>query len=369
MSTRSVSSFAVALFVLLVSVIETPALAQSAPRPEQSDDWRTANDTVGKFQRGHSDVLKWESGNQPAVPDVPTHGGELVLKSSGDAAREAWKIHLDLAKTRAILGSENERFVAEGRWGDVDPDWLRRAEGLDELIDVSAAARKAWLDAVAAQQALRYRKEALVAAESAAELATRMARVGNWSKLQETRLHIALNAARMDVERAGYTLALAQAELLGVLGLSGVHTSVALPDALPELPKMASTTQAIQQRLDVLSIKLPRADNLRVRANAQVSAAAYRAAYDLARLATENLKWQETVVEETLLKYNGMLASVWDLLGEARERSQAALDSVEALRDFWMAEADLQYVLIGGVPERFVSLGNSGAGNQATSSH
>nr|WP_275983269.1 TolC family protein [Propionivibrio soli] len=237
------------------------------------------------------------------------------------------------------------------------------------MIDVSAAARKAWLDAVAAQQALRYRKEALVAAESAAELATRMARVGNWSKLQETRLHIALNAARMDVERAGYTLALAQAELLGVLGLSGVHTSVALPDALPELPKMASTTQAIQQRLDVLSIKLPRADNLRVRANAQVSAAAYRAAYDLARLATENLKWQETVVEETLLKYNGMLASVWDLLGEARERSQAALDSVEALRDFWMAEADLQYVLIGGVPERFVSLGNSGAGNQATSSH
>jgi hypothetical protein len=38
-----------------------------------SDDWRKANDDVGKFLRGHIDILKWEEQQsaQPLQPSMP----------------------------------------------------------------------------------------------------------------------------------------------------------------------------------------------------------------------------------------------------------------------------------------------------------
>ena len=38
----------------------------------------------------------------------------------------------------------------------------------------------------------------------------------------------------------------------------------------------------------------------------------------------------------------------------------AAATAADALRDFWTADVDLQHLLLGGVPERFISLGGSG---------
>jgi outer membrane protein TolC len=58
-----------------------------------------------------------------------------------------------------------------------------------------------------------------------------------------------------------------------------------------------------------------------------------------------------------VLHYNGMLKSVWDLLDEVRNQSQATVDAIGAQRDFWIAEADLQWVLQGGEPDSFVSAG------------
>ena len=55
-----------------------------------------------------------------------------------------------------------------------------------------------------------------------------------------------------------------------------------------------------------------------------------------------------------------MLVSVWDLLSEVRNRAEAAATAADALRDFWTADVDLQHLLLGGVPERFISLGGSG---------
>ena len=48
-----------------------------------------------------------------------------------------------------------------------------------------------------------------------------------------------------------------------------------------------------------------------------------------------------------LLRYNGMLKSVFELLADAREQVMAVNGAIEAQRDFWMAEADLQMALIG----------------------
>jgi outer membrane protein TolC len=88
---------------------------------------------------------------------------------------------------------------------------------------------------------------------------------------------------------------------------------------------------------------------------------AYLAAHALALDSQGDvLKTREFITEETVLHYNGMLKSVWDLLDEVRNQSQATVDAIGAQRDFWSAEADLQWVLQGGEPDSFVSLGGAG---------
>lgn len=333
------------------------AAAAFAQAPDAPIDWRGANDAVGQFRRGHADVLKWEGTNQRDAGKPAEAPASLALMTADAAVRLAWQPHLDLAQTLAVLPPEIADRVAAGRWTEIDLGWRRRAPDLDELLDVAAAARKAWLQAVAAGQAVKHRQDALAAAESAAELAARMARVGNWSKLQEARVQTALNAARMDLRRAEYAQASAQAELLGALRLTGVHASVRLPDALPELPAAPASDVAVQQRLEAIAAELPRAERLRTTASAAVALTAYRASHDIALRAGEDVKLQDFVVEDTALRYNGMLASVWDLLGEVRNRSQAAAEAIDALRDFWIADIDLQHILLGGTPERFISLG------------
>jgi hypothetical protein len=46
-----------------------------------------------------------------------------------------------------------------------------------------------------------------------------------------------------------------------------------------------------------------------------------------------------------------MLSSVFEVLADSRMRTQAQLDASEALRDYWLAFADVQAVLAGVAPE------------------
>ena len=80
------------------------------------------------------------------------------------------------------------------------------------------------------------------------------------------------------------------------------------------------------------------------------------------------LKLRSFITEETLLHYNGMLKSVWDLLGEVSNQAVAEVDAIGAERDFWLAQTDLQWTLQGGAPTRFVSLGG-GASADVPSGH
>lgn len=354
----------------LVLAAASACIATGTPAQDSGAavDWRRANESVGEFRRGHVDALKWEEANQRNAEKSAETPATLALTSADDAVRLAWKAHLDLGETLAVLPTEIAGRIAAGRWSEIDLAWRRRAHDLDELLEVAVDARKAWLQAVAAGKGVKHRQDALSAAESAAELAARMARVGNWNKLQEARVQTALNAARMDLRRAEYARAKAQAELLAALRLTGVHSSIQLPDAPPELPAAPASDVVLRQRLDAVAAELPRAERLRTTGGAAVAITAYRASHDIALRAREDLALQDFVVEETTLRYNGMLVSVWDLLGEVRKRAQAAADAVDALRDFWIADADLQHLLLGGVPERFISLGG-GSTEAAAAAH
>ena len=58
--------------------------------------------------------------------------------------------------------------------------------------------------------------------------------------------------------------------------------------------------------------------------------------------------------------YNGMLASVWELLAETRASMAAVNAAMDAQRDFWLADTDLQLALTGSSPAGLSALQTSG---------
>ena len=75
---------------------------------------------------------------------------------------------------------------------------------------------------------------------------------------------------------------------------------------------------------------------------------AYRTAYDQAKHQRDELvPLRKTIAEENLLRYNGMLIGVFELLADAREQVTGVITAIEAQRDFWLADAALASTLIG----------------------
>ena len=96
-----------------------------------------------------------------------------------------------------------------------------------------------------------------------------------------------------------------------------------------------------------------RTAELAIRARSQVreSYTAYRTAYDLARhYRDEIVPLRKRISEENLLRYNGMLISVFELLADSRDQAQAVEAAIEAVRDYWIADANLETALTTGTP-------------------
>ena len=293
-----------------------------------------------------------------------------------------------------------------------------------EALRVALEARKAWFGAVAAQENAKYMEQVKDAAEASAELARRMAAVGNFSKLDQAREQAFYAGATADLARARHAALAARERLTRLMGLWGEDLVFALPERLPELPKEARPggdleAQALAQRLDVQAAKrdtealagslgltkatrfisllefglhsnsetgrprqrgwevelaipifdfgaartaraervymqaVNRTVEVAVQARSEVREAygAYRTAFDLAQhYRDEIVPLRRRISEEMLLRYNGMLASVFELLADSREQVGAVNAYIESLRDFWLAESDLQMALTGRSP-------------------
>jgi len=86
----------------------------------------------------------------------------------------------------------------------------------------------------------------------------------------------------------------------------------------------------------------------RARSDVREAYSAYRTAYDIARHYRDDVVPQrKRISDEVLLRYNGMLASVFELLADAREQRNAVNEAIEAERDFWIADTRLQAALSG----------------------
>ena len=127
----------------------------------------------------------------------------------------------------------------------------------------------------------------------------------------------------------------------------------------------ASRTRALATYMAALQ----RAAQMTVDASSQVreTYGAYRTAYDIARhYRDEIVPLRKTIAEENVLRYNGMLIGVFELLADSREQIASVIQAIDAQRDFWLADAALQAALIGKpMPSMAMSMGTPPAAGSA----
>ena len=293
-----------------------------------------------------------------------------------------------------------------------------------DAVSLAADVRRAYFDAVAAQELAKFYEQVKETADVSNELAKWMLQAGNFNKLAQMREQAFYADATAQLARAQHQAAAQREKLIRLLGLYGEQLNFRLPQRLPELPKQVLEPQnaeqtAMDKRLDVqmakraaeatakslhltnatrmvnvldvayknksesgaprangyeIELELPlfdfgstraaraqatymqavnRTAEVAVNARSEVREAysAYRTAYDLAQhYRDEVVPLRKRISEENLLRYNGMLIGVFELLADAREQVAGVTGYVQALRDFWVAETNLQTALTARSP-------------------
>ncbi|MGR4867842.1 TolC family protein [Variovorax sp. LARHSF232] len=75
---------------------------------------------------------------------------------------------------------------------------------------------------------------------------------------------------------------------------------------------------------------------------------AYRTSHDIARhYRDEVVPLRQAMQEENVLRYNGMLIGVFELLAEARDQVASVRNAIEAQQQFWLADAALGAQVMG----------------------
>ncbi|MEO8187240.1 MAG: TolC family protein [Burkholderiaceae bacterium] len=117
-----------------------------------------------------------------------------------------------------------------------------------------------------------------------------------------------------------------------------------------EIPLFDFGTSRVRRAEAIYMQAVNRVAEAAVNARSEVREAylGYRTNYDIARhYRDEIVPLRQRIADENLLRYNGMLIGVFELLADARSQIASVNASIEALRDFWMAQADLEMALIG----------------------
>ena len=102
----------------------------------------------------------------------------------------------------------------------------------------------------------------------------------------------------------------------------------------------ASYMQAVHRTGDIA---------VKARSEGRQADARDRTTYDIARhYRDEVVPVRKQIADEVLLRYNGMLASTFELLAESREQLAAVNAAIAAQRDFWIADTNLQSAMNAG---------------------
>ncbi|HMS27854.1 MAG TPA: TolC family protein [Burkholderiaceae bacterium] len=110
--------------------------------------------------------------------------------------------------------------------------------------------RMAWIHAIAAQETAIYATQVYESAQASAELAKRMQRVGNFTRLQRARQQAFYADAAAQLLSSQQSATASREALVRVLGLDDTQASaLKLPQRLPDIPKTFITPQELNQKL------------------------------------------------------------------------------------------------------------------------
>ena len=128
-----------------------------------------------------------------------------------------------------------------------------------DVLKLAGKTRKAFFDAVAADEGLRYSQQVKDSAEASAELARRMVKAGNWSKLEQAREQGFYADTALEYARAKNLQTMMHEALVRLLGVA--QDQIKLTERLPDLPKTVAELQpfektAFEQRLDLQAMRL-----------------------------------------------------------------------------------------------------------------
>ena len=290
-----------------------------------------------------------------------------VLRAA-DAARVAW--------VDAVAADQSARYAKQVRdTAEAASELARRMEAAGNFSSLQRAREESFLasalvDLAQAQRAQRGTREALVRAlgldanEATAltlpeHLPDLPATLPSDSAAQQSaldqRLDLRLARARLDELARAQGLARVTGTVNGLdigaerreqTGLPREH-GLTLSVPLPLFDTGDASRAAANARYDAA---LARAAALAVDAASQLRAADGDRcdAHALALQFRDRLvPLQATIVGENLLRYNGMLASTFDLLADAREQARTVQQAIAAQRDFWLADAAFQAATLG----------------------
>lgn len=245
------------------------------------------------------------------------------------------RARLDLADAHLALADARERVtVLMGVWGE-RPAWTFETRLPDvpketaELADLESRAVSASLDLAR----VRHRIEATALGLGLTET----------SRLFSGELNAGPTAER---EEGGWEV--------------GPSVSVPLPLFDQGQGRVAEAQARLRRELDAYY-----ALAVEVRSAARAAAQSFLSARSKAvYLRDEVIPLQTRLVDEAQLQYNAMQIGVFELLQEKERQIQAGQRAVEALREYWLARADLQQLMDGKLPRRPVRRPPANAGPQ-----
>ncbi|APD13719.1 hypothetical protein RO07_10315 [Pandoraea pulmonicola] len=337
------------------------------------------------------------------------------VQGGGDVGIErAWGLDIVRVLTMPLASRVEARRFAQVQ-----------AQVTQAIVEQATLTRRAWIEAVAAQERVRILEQTSLATQAASELADGMARAGNFSAMRRTQENLVYADTAARLARAREQANSAHEHLARQMGLWGQQLTFTLPARLPVVPTARpawpdAEAQAMRERADIhaaraaldatasdlgltrttrfvnvldaayrnnsatgspnergyeISLEVPLfdwgsarvagaearyrqsldrlADNaVAARADVRTRRAQTLAAWDIAEhYRTTVLPLRQRVSDEMLLRYNGMLASVFELLSDAREQRDTVLAYIDATADYWLADAALRESVGGGGPD------------------
>ena len=368
------------------------AAAAEAPIAEPLD-WRQANETVGRFLRGHLDLIKTEPDNAAAAP-------------ASDAV-------LTLAQAQSMALARRPTLFDRPGLAPSERLALHR-----DALALRLRVQTLWSNTVLADRLAVLADASADAARAGAELGRRMAQVGNWSQAQWHQEQAVALEAQVARDQAHMQALVVREALARELTLADAQAQARVPNTLPaapdvlvsdgepDLPKLQaqaaqnhpavalarleaqrqrrgatqeqlmaarqqlleSAQQATQQGMPVATIhpvalawpaELERALEADLRAEAQAASLqsqvreAWQTLQTSRTLATQLgqlLALHTEQLADMQRRYNGMLKSTWDLLTSARQRLAVEQRLLQAQHRQWLAQATLHHLLAGGEP-------------------